>query len=122
MGQRISILAWPSGATGAQDAVAPAPQGGVGPALGDGRLQDRQGGRPRNAAGRCRNKGGPDCERSANPFGSTPPMTGREEAHGKACPGTGFPFASSATAVNCFVGPKPASLAGGGPTTADLNT
>ena len=64
----------------------------------------------------------PTASALASPFGSTLAMSGCAEAHVKACPGTGFPFASSATAVNCCVSPRPASVAVGGLTTTDFTT
>src|SRR5438132_9310981 len=56
-----------------------------------------------------------------SPFRSTLARSGCEETQVKVCPGTGFPLASCATAVNCCVSPT-ARDATAGLTTTDLTT
>src|SRR2546425_1282992 len=56
----------------------------------------------------------------ARPFWSTLAMAGADEVQVKACPATGFPFPSCATAVNCWVRPRALSVAEVGFTTTAL--
>src|SRR5439155_1719439 len=116
MGQRISISAWPSGATGAQDAVAPAPQAQP-PAMAAYKIDKVA--VPETPPVVAVITAVPTASALASPFGSTLAMSGCAEAHVKACPGTGFPFASCATAVNCCVSPSASSVAVAGLTTTE---
>src|SRR5207249_85975 len=116
MGQRISISAWPSGATGAQDAVAPAPQAQP-PAMAAYKIDKVA--VPATPAAVAVIVALPFATAVTSPPASTRATSGLSAVHVNACPGTTLPFASFATAVNCCVSPSASSVAVAGLTTTE---